>query len=215
MLHGFTGSGANWSAQIEAFASHFQVVTIDLLGHGETEFGARRFPARYQMELAGRDLIAIFDLLELERVHLLGYSMGGRLALYTALTYPERIDRLILESASPGLRTAAERTARIAQDEALADRIERDGIVSFAEYWSNLSLFASQSPELRECLRLPALARATIRLASPTASGGMGTGVQPSLWDRLGEWDVLAMPACCLPVNTTLSFAPSTPRCTT
>ncbi len=185
LLHGFTGSGANWSAQIEAFASHFQVVTIDLLGHGETESPAD--PARYQMELAGRDLIAIFDSLELERVHLLGYSMGGRLALYTALTYPERIDRLILESASPGLKTAAERTARIAQDAALADRIERDGIVSFAEYWSNLSLFASQSPELRERLRLQRLRNHPTGLANSLR--GMGTGVQPSLWDRLGEWD--------------------------
>ena len=100
LLHGFTGSAVNWSAQIEACAPHFQMVTIDLLGHGDTESPAD--PARYAMELAARDLIAIFDRLNLERVHLLGYSMGGRLALYTALTYPDRIDHLILESVRRG-----------------------------------------------------------------------------------------------------------------
>ena len=86
LLHGFTGSGANWAAQVEAFATDFRVVTIDLLGHGQTESPSD--PTRYAIEPAAADLIAIFDALELERVNLLGYSMGGRLALYTALSYP-------------------------------------------------------------------------------------------------------------------------------
>lgn len=192
LLHGFTGSGANWSKQVEASASLFRIVTIDLLGHGQTESLADY--TRYSMELAARDLVVIFDALQLDRVHLLGYSMGGRLALYTALTYPDRIDRLILESASPGLKTEVEREARIAQDEALAERIEREGIAAFAEYWSKLPLFASQSPELRERLRLQRLSNNPTGLANSLR--GMGTGVQPSLWDRLGEWSHPALLLC-------------------
>src|SRR5690349_3403754 len=94
LLHGFSGSGANWSEHVEAFAQEFRVVAIDLLGHGQTD--SPPDPARYAMERAAADLIAILDALDMPTVHLLGYSMGGRLALYTALTYPGRFNRLIL-----------------------------------------------------------------------------------------------------------------------
>ena len=67
------------------------------------------------------DLIAILDALAVERTHLLGYSMGGRVALAAAIAHPERIASLILESASPGLADAAERQARIASDNGLAE----------------------------------------------------------------------------------------------
>ncbi|MCC6802301.1 MAG: 2-succinyl-6-hydroxy-2,4-cyclohexadiene-1-carboxylate synthase [Anaerolineae bacterium] len=186
LLHGFSGSGANWSAHAEALAQQHQVVTIDLLGHGQTESPAD--PARCRVERAAEDLSAVFDALDLPRVNLLGYSMGGRLALYTALAYPQRISRLILESASPGLRTEAERAARIEQDEALARRIERDGIAAFADYWTNLPLFSSQSPELRERLRAQRLDNNPTGLANSLR--GMGTGAQPSLWERLSELSV-------------------------
>ena len=59
-------------------------------------------PARYRMERCVADLIAILDALDIERTHLLGYSMGGRLALAAAIAHQDRIASLILESASPG-----------------------------------------------------------------------------------------------------------------
>ena len=183
LLHGFTGSSANWAAQVGFLADHFRVVTVDLLGHGATN--APSDPARYAIERQAADILGILDALEVERAHLLGYSMGGRLALFTALTYPDRINHLILESASPGLRTDAERQARIASDRALADRIERDGIAAFADFWSNLPLFATQPPELRQRLHDQRLRNNPLGLANSLR--GMGTGVQPSLWDRLGE----------------------------
>ncbi len=187
LLHGFTGSSANWAATVNAFAEQFRVVSIDLLGHGQTDSPAN--PDRYRIEQAAADLVALFDALNLEMVTLFGYSMGARLALYTALTYPQRIKRLILESGSPGLKTAAERAARIASDQALADRIERDGIVAFADYWTNISLFATQSPDVRQRLHTQRIANNPLGLANSLR--GMGTGVQPSLWDRLRE---LTMP---------------------
>ena len=192
LLHGFTGSGASWADQAEVFARQFRVVTVDLLGHGQTESPDN--PARYGMVSAADDLITIFDTLELEHVNLLGYSMGGRLSLFTALRFPKRINCLILESASPGLKTAAEREARIAQDEALADRIERAGIVAFSEYWSNLPLFATQPPEIRDRLRTQRLSNNPTGLANSLR--GMGTGVQPSLWERLGELEMPTFLIC-------------------
>ncbi len=192
LLHGFTGGGANWSVQTEALEQYFRVVTIDLPGHGQSDSPDN--PERYAIESSAADLTTIFDVLKFERVNLLGYSMGGRLALYIALTYPERINRLILESASPGLKTAAEREVRIAQDQALADRIERDGIAAFSEYWSNLPLFATQTPEIREKLRLQRLSNNPIGLANSLS--GIGTGAQPSLWDRLPALETPTLLLC-------------------
>lgn len=183
LLHGFSGSAANWALIDQALHGKYQVIMPDLLGHGQTESPAN--PTRYQIENAARDLIALLDALMLPRVHLLGYSMGGRLALFTALTYPTRITTLALESASPGLATAAERSARIREDEALAARIEREGIAWFAAYWEALPLFATQSEAVRATLRTIRLANQTRGLANSLR--GMGTGAQPSLWERLGE----------------------------
>ncbi len=86
LLHGFTGSSANWAAQVGFLADHFRVVTVDLLGHGATN--APTDPARYAIDRQAADILGILDMLEVERAHLLGYSMGGRLALFMALGYP-------------------------------------------------------------------------------------------------------------------------------
>ncbi len=193
LLHGFSGSGANWANQIEYFAQKFRVVTIDLPGHGQTDTPHKE-SAHYAMHFAARDVLSIILTSGMEQANLLGYSMGGRLALYIALYAPRRITRLILESASPGLRTAAEREARITQDEALAERIEREGIAAFSEYWSNLPLFATQSPEIREKLRLQRLRNDPAGLANSLR--GMGTGVQPSLWDRMSELRMPTLMIC-------------------
>ncbi|MFN8530491.1 MAG: 2-succinyl-6-hydroxy-2,4-cyclohexadiene-1-carboxylate synthase [Anaerolineae bacterium] len=190
LLHGFTGSTDTWSDQMARFAASQyamrsqRIMAIDLLGHGKTE--SPDDPARYAIEAAAADLIALFDHLKYPEVDLLGYSMGGRLALFTALTYPDRIARLLLESASPGIADAAERTERLRADQALADRIEREGLPAFVDYWENLPLFAAQK-------RLPAEVQAQVRagrLANnpkglANSLRGMGTGAQPSLWENL------------------------------
>ena len=89
--------------------------------------------------------------------HLLGYSMGGRLALYFALAYPERTRTLTLVSASPGIASLTERAERRRRDNALADRIEQDGIAAFVDYWQSLPMWKSQrrnlSLEQRQHLR--------------------------------------------------------------
>lgn len=187
LLHGFTGAASNWAAVASALSPRASVVIPDLLGHGATD--APDDPARYAMPHAAADLFVLWQHLALPPVHLVGYSMGGRLALYTALAYPRMVARLTLESASPGLETDAERTARRASDEALADRIEREGVAAFTAAWENLPLFATQSAAAKASLRPVRLAQRPRGLANSLR--GMGTGAQPSLWPRLPE---LAMP---------------------
>src|SRR3989304_3265234 len=79
---------------------------------------------RYSMQYAVADLLAVFDQLGVEQTVLLGYSMGGRLALHLALAAPEPTPALFLESASPGIDDPTEREARRAPGAALAGRNE-------------------------------------------------------------------------------------------
>ncbi len=118
-----------------------------------------------------------------------GYSMGGRIALHAALGLGARIDRLVLIGASPGLAEPAERAARRAADEALADEIEGSSIEQFAARWAQTPVLAGQPPEVAGAVHADRLRNSPAGLAR--ALRGLGTGALPSLWDRLGE---IAMP---------------------
>ena len=185
MLHGFTGSAAGWGRQLNTLAAYgLRVIALDLLGHGQS--GALDDPQRYAIEYCRQDILAALQELGVSKGQaiLLGYSMGGRIALYTAFSGFFRA--LILESASPGLEDPAEREQRRISDEALAASIERDGVQAFIERWEKLPLFASQetlSFESRETLHRQRLQNRATGLAQSLR--GVGLGVQPSLYARL------------------------------
>ncbi len=184
LLHGFTGRSGSWAPIVGALAERFRVITPDLIGHGATE--APEDAARYGIDRAVEDLVALLDGQGLAAVHWIGYSMGARLALHAALKHPSRVSTLTLESGSPGLATQAEREARVAADWALADRIEREGIEAFVAYWESLPLFASQAQlpnDVRARLHAARLRNNPRGLANSLR--GMGTGAQPSNWKAL------------------------------
>jgi 2-succinyl-6-hydroxy-2,4-cyclohexadiene-1-carboxylate synthase len=180
LLHGFTQTGRSWDATVAALAERYRALTPDLRGHGAA---ADVRPVSFDAMRA--DVLALAP----ERFILAGYSMGGRIALTIALAAPERVARLVLIGASPGLADAAERRSRRAADEALADRIEREGIEAFAACWSSLPLFAGQPPDVAAVAHAMRLSQSPAGLAA--ALRGLGTGVMEPLWDRLGE---LTMP---------------------
>jgi 2-succinyl-6-hydroxy-2,4-cyclohexadiene-1-carboxylate synthase len=181
LLHGFTGSTQTWKENIEDWAKHFEVVAIDLPGHGKTEVDKS-----FTMESFCIDLSLLIHKLNFQSVHLLGYSMGGRTALSFACSYPSFIKSLILESASPGLKTVEERKARIQQDERLCYLIERNGLESFVEYWENIPLFQSQRTlpqKIQSKIRQERLIQKETGLIMSLR--WMGTGAQASRWDDL------------------------------
>lgn len=195
MLHGFTGSSRSWDGHTERirelaaertdWPGHTSVL-VDLPGHGLSDSPPE--PERYRMESVAADLAVILDTLGHPRAALVGYSLGGRLALYFTLAYLERVAALILESASPGIENAHEREQRVESDHELARFLEREGIPAFVERWEAHPLFATQRslPEtMRTALRRQRLANSTEGLTNSLR--GMGTGAQPSLWGRLGE----------------------------
>jgi 2-succinyl-6-hydroxy-2,4-cyclohexadiene-1-carboxylate synthase len=194
LLHGFTGSARAWSPFGERLAERHTVLAVDIVGHGESDKPAAL--EHYGMERAAGDIVAAVEKLGFARAMWLGYSMGGRLALNLAVLHPERVERLVLIGASPGLAEAEERRARVASDEALARGIERDGVERFIDYWESIPLFASQKSlpaERRAGIRSARLANTAVGLASSLR--GMGTGSQAALHSRLKE---LTMPALLL-----------------
>lgn len=187
-LHGFTGSTKTWQETAKALPG-YRLVLVDLLGHGKTD--SPNQAARYSMEQQLSDLENLFIQLELTRFALVGYSMGGRTALAYASSYPQRIQALILESASPGLQTEAERLERRQRDEQLAEKILAGGIISFVDKWQDIPLFDSQKnlPEdVRQAVREERLAQQPGGLANSLI--GMGTGAQASLWGRLKQLEL-------------------------
>src|SRR6266853_1926815 len=185
LLHGFTGSAAAWGHQLDTLADYgLRIIALDLLGHGQSD--APDDPQRYTIERCQQDILAGLQELGVSKgqATILGYSMGGRIALYTAFSGFFRA--LILESASPGLENPPEREQRRLSDEALAASIERDGVQAFIERWEKLPLFASQRTlpfESREALHRQRLQNSATGLAQSLR--GVGTGVQPSLYARL------------------------------
>ena len=189
LLHGFTGNQQQWDDVVAGLRDAYQVITVDLLGHGATESPDEW--VRYSIQNQSNDLMALMDSLGHNRFHLLGYSMGGRLALFMAMTHRERIKSLILESASAGLEMMGSRQKRQLKDNAIADDIEQKGMAWFVGFWEQLPLWDSQqqlSKQVRDKLRQQRLQNNPRGLANSLR--GMGTGVQPSLWDDLDRLDM-------------------------
>jgi 2-succinyl-6-hydroxy-2,4-cyclohexadiene-1-carboxylate synthase len=195
LLHGFTGSLRSWNELAGELSSQVESVAIDLPGHGQTESSID--PIRYNIEHTAADIISIADDLGLGQFSLLGYSMGGRLALYLAVHFPERIKALIVESASPGIAHEAERIQRRKWDYDLAGHIEKEGIIPFVSWWEQLPLFASQSAvseQRRANLRQERVKNNAQGLANSLR--GMGTGSQSSLWGALPNITIPTLLLC-------------------
>lgn len=119
---------------------------------------------------------------------LLGYSMGGRVALHLTLRAPERVRRLALIGATPGLEDPDDAATRRHADEALARRIEHEGVDAFLAFWRTVPIIASQEridPKVLREMR----ARRARRLPHGLANSlrGMGTGAMAQVWERLPE----------------------------
>ncbi|RME24081.1 MAG: 2-succinyl-6-hydroxy-2,4-cyclohexadiene-1-carboxylate synthase [Candidatus Zixiibacteriota bacterium] len=191
-FHGFMGRKEDWRAYVNKLNDTHRCLVPDLPGHGAS---VGLPPESYTMSGCAELVRQMLDTAGVEKVSPVGYSMGGRFALYFAVTFPGYVERLVLVSASPGLAEEAERRARIQHDEKLAQRLEAEGMASFLNDWYRQPVFASLAdrPEIVRQLRSDREQQDPIELAKSLR--GMGTGVQPSLWDRLPE---LPMPVLVL-----------------
>jgi 2-succinyl-6-hydroxy-2,4-cyclohexadiene-1-carboxylate synthase len=176
LLHGFTNTGASWDPVVTALGERYRALAPDIRGHGAAS--AWR-PVTLEAVLDDIDKFAP------GRFTLMGYSMGGRIALHAALALPRRVERLFLIGASPGIADPAERAARRSSDERLAAEIKRSSIEEFAVRWARTPVLAGQPPEVAARAHRDRLRSSPAGLAA--ALHGLGAGVLPSLWERLGE----------------------------
>lgn len=181
MLHGFLGSHQDFEGVLPALSEHFCCIVPDLPGHGRT----LTQPNQYTFSSTCASLLSLLDELNCKQAYLLGYSMGGRLALYMACHVPSRFAQVILESASPGLKTLAERRERKKRDWAIAQKLETIPLSDFLDSWYENELFSSirKRPELYREMRSRRQNNNSTELAN--ALRGFSTGLQPSLWESL------------------------------
>ncbi len=186
LLHGFMADSGSMEHISAGLGRRFNILYVDLPGFGRT--GSTGFD--YDMEMLAHALKATLDELGLKKVHVLGYSMGGRTALAFAIHHPECVRTLILESASPGIGTASGREARIAVDEARAVKITAD-YRNFLDEWENMGLFQTQQGLSGEAFLDQRRMRESQNPKEVADSlRKYGTGTQPAYWDRLPELDM-------------------------
>lgn len=207
LLHGFSQTGRSWDAvRAELRVGGRPVLAPDQRGHGAASgvrpillpaMAADAMGAAAQAGLApaaagtpggpGVAGVAAGSLA------LAGYSMGGRAALLAAIASPGRVSHLALISTTAGIEDDAEREARAAADDALAEELEGLSIEELAERWGSHPLFAGQSPDVAAAAREDRLRNDPAGLAASLR--GAGTGRMGSLWGSLGA---LTMPTLVL-----------------
>jgi 2-succinyl-6-hydroxy-2,4-cyclohexadiene-1-carboxylate synthase len=186
LLHGFAATRRTWEG-VEGHlpAERYRPLALDLPGHGELADAPR--PLTFEGCVQ-----SVLDRAP-ERFVLVGYSMGGRVALHVALAAPQRIARLVLVATTAGIEDPDERAQRHETDHSLANQVERGTIADFVDRWRSQPMFAEDP------LEVGALARADQSRNRPdsiaAALRGIGTGEMQPLWERLGE---LNMPATVL-----------------
>jgi len=96
ILHGLFGSGTNWRTLARRFAEHYRVVVMDARNHGRSAHAAS-----IDYALMCSDLVVTMDALEISSAHLIGHSMGGKTAMWTALEQPQRVQSLLVADIAP------------------------------------------------------------------------------------------------------------------
>jgi len=128
-LHGFLGRPSDWDPVI-SYLPPCHSICMELPGHGDSPF------------------VKTFHLhLPYQKFHLIGYSMGGRLALQYASQFPEKIASLIILSAHPGLQTLEEKEKKLEEDTKWAKKLLNLPIDEFLSQWYDQPLFQSYKPD--------------------------------------------------------------------
>ncbi len=183
LLHGFLGSGNCFAHIIPELKNFSNPITIDLLGHGETEGSELhyRFSTREQIADLSKLIAEQFS----HPLFLYGYSMGGRLALQLAIQKPALFRGLILESSTFGIEHETERQARQALDAQKCDQI-MGNYADFLKDWKKMPLFGK--PVNNDILKkLHAIQEKQNPLWMANSLEAFGTGTMPCVRDELSN----------------------------
>ena len=189
VLHGFTGSAQAMAPLTETLAARLaaRIICPDLVGHGRSEVPDDL--DLYRVESMAGQVAGLADALGCETFHLVGYSMGGRVALRLGCTASQRLRSLTLIGVSAGIADPAERRLRAEADAARAERILTD-FEAFVDEWMADPLFAGQAALGEAYLQV---ARDQRLASNPQGLArsllAAGTGAMEPLHERLGGCD--------------------------
>jgi len=176
------GDCREFEGAIARLSNQYYCLAVDLPGHGKTQVIADE---AYSIQNTAHGLIQFLRALRIQSCSLVGYSMGGRLALYLTLHFPHIFIKAALESASPGLKTTAEQKQRIRRDFTLAEKLETNFPASLKK-WYEQPLFHSlqRHPNFEKLLKqrsqnCPRQLAKSLRYLS--------IGCQPSLWRQIRQ----------------------------
>lgn len=182
LLHGFMGTGLNFSHLIEPLSTFCNPITIDLLGHGQSDTCTD--PYLYTTGKQVFHIQSILNRLQIRNLHLYGYSMGGRLALQLLHHYPDFFKSAIIESSHCGLKNESDRLERRNNDEILAGEMEQN-FESFLNKWTQLPLFDSTPEFFKESYKKVMLTQDSNSMAASLR--GFGAGEMPFICTHLKE----------------------------
>jgi 2-succinyl-6-hydroxy-2,4-cyclohexadiene-1-carboxylate synthase len=175
LVHGFAQNRRCWGPIAADLATDHEVVRVDAPGHGRSSefYAGLRTGARLIADQGG---VATY----------LGYSMGGRFVLHLALANPELVQGIVLVGATGGIDDPEARAQRRRVDEAMADRLEREGLEPFLDAWLAQPLFAG----LNEATQFRVERRENTVTGLAESLRQAGTGAQDPLWERLNRLEM-------------------------
>ncbi len=183
-IHGFTGCVEDWFPIIEQMPAKYNYIALDIVGHGKSD--APSDSSHYNIESIVMQIKYVKDYLTPNKIFLLGYSMGGRIALSYTVAYPEDVKGLILESASAGIKNDEERQKRYEEDLKLSEYIETHTLEEFIEMWSDQELFNTQRRFSNDKLKKMKKKKASgSKIGYANSLRGFSTGIMPPVHDKL------------------------------
>ncbi|PKI64425.1 hypothetical protein CRG98_015150 [Punica granatum] len=187
-LHGFLGRSEDWIPIMKGVSGSARCISIDLPGHGESRVKSSNGEARdlqLSIEVVANILSKTLEQVSQEKVTIVGYSMGARIALYMALKFSDKVKGAAIISGSPGLKSPAARKIRRAQDDSKAQILASYGLKFFLESWYAGRLWKSlrSHPHFQQIVS-SRLQHGDAHSLSKVLSD-LSTGRQPSLWEDL------------------------------
>ncbi len=182
-LHGFMGNREDWMFLVKELQDTIRCILIDLPGHGSN---LPQDTDDYTFGHCADFIISILQDNEIEKCNIVGYSMGGRLGLFTCLKYPENFNSIVMESVNPGIEDGNEKKNRIYSDKVISERIKKGDLEKFLDGWFSNPIFGN----IREDEKYQDMIKARLinnREGLANSLDYLGTGKQPSMWSRIHD----------------------------
>lgn len=194
-IHGFTGDSTTMLALVDEIRDGRPALLVDVVGHGQS--AAPEHLEHYSMPSVVDQVLSLIGPHQPETVHLIGYSMGGRIALSMAARAPWYFASITTLSASPGIEDPIERAARYDRDQLQAHDLEEQGLRAFVDNWLAQPLFEPY----RSMLSVEAFEQTIAQRLQSSPAGlanslrGTGTGSMPPVWNSLSS---IRSPLCAI-----------------